>query len=449
MTDSDISFTLLKLFAVFGLVIANGFFVAAEFSIVAVRRSRVQELLEEGHARAMVLKRATDDLDAYLAATQLGITLSSLALGWIGEPAIAHLVEPLLQKLPFGWATPVSHMIAVIIAFTIITALHIVLGELAPKSLALQRTEKTAMATVRLLEVFLKIFQPAIMFLNGLGNLVLRLCGLQPGSGEGSHHSTEEFKLLFAASQEAGILDPEQQKLMERALNIGERRVRDIMTTLPEMTWIDIEKPQEEIIQTLRSSRYDQLIVSKDNINDMLGIVRKQDLYDHYVDGRDFNLRDALIEPLVVYESMTLLKVLDMFKRLPVHMAVVFDEYGEIQGIVTQSDLLEAIAGDLFMVNHQEDPDFVTQPDGALLMDGVMSVYEAFEHLNARKMPEGGDFSTLAGFAISEFGHLPEVGESFEWGDWRFTIHTVEERRIDKIMVTPLEPDESTQENAN
>lgn len=437
MTDSDISFTILKLLAVLALVIANGFFVAAEFSIVAVRKSRVQELLDEGLARATVLKRATDNLDAYLAATQLGITLSSLALGWIGEPAIAHLVEPLLKGLPFAWIGPASHMIAIIIAFTIITALHIVLGELAPKSLALQRTEKTALATARLLEIFLKIFQPAILFLNGMGNMVLRLFGLQPGSGEGSHHSTEELKLLFAASQEAGLLDPEQQKLMERALNIGERRVRDMMTLLPELTWIDVEQSQAEIIHTLRSSRYDQMIVSRGNIHNMLGIVRKQDLYDLHIDGKEFNIEEAIIEPLIVYESMSLLKVLDMFKRLPVHMAVVLDEYGEVQGMVTQSDLLEAIAGDFFIAHH-ENPDVIEQEDGSFLMDAMMSIYEVFEYLKARKLPEGGDFHTLAGFALVEMGRIPDIGDSFEWGDWSFTIQSVTERRIEKILVKSL-----------
>lgn len=442
MTDSDISFTLLKLLAVVVLVFANGFFVAAEFSIVSVRRSRVQELLAEGLSRAQVLKRATDNLDAYLAATQLGITLSSLALGWIGEPAIAHLVAPLLEGLPFGWSDPLSHMIAVIIAFTIITAMHIVLGELAPKSLALQRTEKTALATVRLLEIFLKIFHPAISFLNGIGNLILKMIGLEPGSGEGSHHSNEELKLLFAANQEAGLLEPEQQKLMERVLNIGERRVRDIMTLLPELTWVDVEKSQAEIIHTLRSSRYDQLIVSRGTINEMLGIIRKQDLYDHYVDGKEFALEEALVEPLIVYESMSILKVLDFFKKLPVHMAVVLDEYGEIQGMVTQSDLLSAIAGDLFMTD-QDNAEIVVQPNGDFLMDGMISVYEAFEYLGARKVPEGGDFHTLAGFIMFEMGSIPNAGDSMTWGGWLFTIQSIHERRIEKILVSPVADEET------
>lgn len=190
---------------------------------------------------ASALKRAVDNLDANLAATQLGITLSSLALGWVGEPALAHLIEPLLSGLPGSLATAGSHTIAVVIAFAIITTLHIVLGELAPKSLAPQRSETTALWVVRPLGMFLFLLRPAIILLNGLGNLVLRLCGLQPGAGEGSLHSPEELKLLVAASQEAGLLHQAQQEVVERVLNIGDRRIADIMTPRRDIDWIDAD----------------------------------------------------------------------------------------------------------------------------------------------------------------------------------------------------------------
>src|SRR5215204_1478887 len=215
MTEIDLSASLLGILAVFALVAANGFFVAAEFSLVAVRRSRVEELVATGRTNARALHRAVTALDANLAATQLGITISSLALGWIGEPALAHLVEPLLTALPGNLIGAASHAIAVAIAFIIITMLHIVLGELAPKSLALQRSEGTALWVVRPLALFLFIFRPAILFLNGLGNRVLRLAGLQPGGVEGSLHSPEELKLLVAQSQEGGLLQPIQQEALE------------------------------------------------------------------------------------------------------------------------------------------------------------------------------------------------------------------------------------------
>jgi magnesium and cobalt exporter, CNNM family len=202
LSSGGTMFDFIGILAVLALVLANGFFVAAEFSLVAVRRSRVAELVSARRTNAAALQRAVDNLDAYLAATQLGITISSLALGWIGEPALAHLIEPLLSGLPESLVTTSSHPSAVAIALVIITALHIVLGELRPKSLALQRSEGTALWVVWPLGLFLLLLRPAIITLNGLGNLLLRLCGLRPGAGEEPLHSPEELKLLVAASQE-------------------------------------------------------------------------------------------------------------------------------------------------------------------------------------------------------------------------------------------------------
>ncbi len=234
------------------LVAANGFFVAAEFSLVAVRRSRVAQLVAAGRRNAQALQRAVDNLDSYLAATQLGITISSLALGWIGEPALAHLIQPLLAGLP-GWlAATGSHAIAVAVAFTIITALHIVLGELAPKSLALQRSEGTALRVVRPLRLFLFLLRPAILALNGLGNLVLRLFGLRPGTVEESLHSPEELKWIVSASQEGGLLHEAQQELVERILNIGDRRISDIMTPRVDVEWIDADDERAETLRSIR-----------------------------------------------------------------------------------------------------------------------------------------------------------------------------------------------------
>src|SRR6476659_4679128 len=248
---------ILGILLIFVLVAANGFFVAAEFALVAVRPSRVAQLVAEGRARARALKRATDNLDACLAATQLGITISSLALGWIGEPALAHLIEPLLAGLG-SFAVAGSHAIAVTIAFTIITALHIVLGELAPKSLALQRTEATALWVVRPLGVFLFLLRPTILALNGLGNLLLRLIGLKPAAAEESLHSPEELKLLIAASEQAGLLRHEQLELVSRVLSIGDRPIGDIMTPRVDVDWIDLGDGRDEILKDIRACRHEQ-----------------------------------------------------------------------------------------------------------------------------------------------------------------------------------------------
>ncbi|OYY80634.1 MAG: hemolysin, partial [Rhizobiales bacterium 35-66-30] len=314
---------LIGILAVLVLVATNGFFVAAEFSLVAVRRSRVTELVAAGRTNASALQHAVDNLDANLAATQLGITISSLALGWIGEPAIAHLIEPLLTALPGSLASFGSHAIAVAISFIIITALHIVLGELAPKSLALQRSEGTALWVVRPLGLFLFLLRPAILTLNGLGNLVLRLCGLQAGTGEESLHSPEELKLLVAASQEAGLLQHTQQEVMERVLSIGNRKVTEIMTPRPDVEWIDIDDPRDEILRTIRECRHEQLLVGRGDIVEPLGMILKKDLLDQVLDGKPLDPMAVIRDPVVVYESMPIFRVLEQFKKAPVRLAIV------------------------------------------------------------------------------------------------------------------------------
>ena len=414
------------------LVAANGFFVAAEFSLVAVRRSRVAELIAAGRANAAALQRAIVNLDANLAATQLGITISSLALGWVGEPALAHLIEPLLRALPGSLAVAGSHAVAVAISFLIITALHIVLGELAPKSLALQRSEATALWVVRPLGLFLFVLRPAIAALNGLGSLVLRLFGLRPGGGEEALHSPEELKLLVAASEEAGLIHHAQQEVVARVLTIGDRQIADIMTPRPDVAWIDAGAPREEILRTVRQCRHEQLLVGRGDIAEPLGMVVKKELLDQVLDGKPLDPLAVIREPLIIHEATRIFRVFEQFKKAPVRLAIVVDEYGSLQGIVTQTDLLEAIAGDLPGAAGEE-PDIVEREDGSLLIDGMMPVHDALSRLGFRTWPKD-DFHTVAGFALYQLGHLPEAGEHFTYQGWRFEIVDMDGRRIDKLL---------------
>ncbi|MGA1804262.1 hemolysin family protein [Rhizobium sp. HT1-10] len=434
MSETEGSFfDILGILAVILLVAANGFFVAAEFSLVSVRRSRVTELVSQGRMNATALQRAVENLDANLAATQLGITISSLALGWVGEPALAHLIEPLLASLPGSWATAGSHAIAVAISFIIITALHIVLGELAPKSLALQRSEGTALTIVRPLALFLLLLRPAILALNALGNGVIRLFGLQPGSGEGSLHSPAEIKLLIAESQQAGLLEQAQKDLVERVFNIGSRDVSDIMTPRLDVDWIDADDKPEDILRTIRECQHEQLLVARQSIDEPIGMVLKKDLLDQLLAGQPLDPVKVMKQPLVVHESTTVFKLLESFKKAPVRLAMVIDEYGSLEGIITQTDLLEAIAGDL-PGSDGNQPDVVEREDGSLLIEGLMPAYDAFDKLGLKERPEDSDFHTMAGFALHQLGHLPDVGETFDFDGWRFEIIDLDGMRIDKIL---------------
>jgi putative hemolysin len=426
---------MMGILAVLILVAANGFFVAAEFSMVAVRRSRVAQLVAAGRRNARALQRAIDKLDANLAATQLGITISSLALGWVGEPALAHLIQPLVSGVFGSFATAGAHAIAVTIAFIIITALHIVLGELMPKSLALQRSEGTALAVVRPLGLFRIILWPAIVTLNGLGNQLLRLIGLRPGTAEETLHSPEELRLLVAASQEGGLLQRTQQELFERILTLGNRRITDIMTPRIDVEWIDADDDREAILKRLRESRHEQLLVGKGTIDEPTGMIIKKDLLQQVLNGQVLNPMAVVRQPIAVYEAMSIFRVLEQFKKAPVRLATVLDEYGVLQGIVTQTDLLEAIAGELPEVEGEE-PGMIERDDGSLLIDGMMSAQDAFDRLGFRVRPEA-DFHTVAGFALFAMGHLPEVGEHFDYEGWRFEIVDLDGRRIDKVLAVP------------
>jgi putative hemolysin len=453
MMDESLPLVLGKLLAVLGLVVANGFFVAAEFSLVGVRQSRVEELAAQGNAGAAVLRRAVTNLDSNLAATQLGVTISSLGLGWIGEPALAHLIEPAFSALG-AFAAAGAHAIAVTIAFIIITVFHIVLGELAPKSLALQRPERVALWIVRPLSLFLAVFRPAIFVLNGLGNAVVRLFGLEPGHAEGRLHSTEELKLLVAASKDGGLVQSAQQEVVERAFGMGERRVRAIMTPRHDVYWVNADGTPDSMLRAMRQSRHEQVVVGRGTLDKVVGVLRKQDLLDLHLDGKlpqvgagdaggqaSEALLSAVREALVVHDGATILQVLETFKNRPVQMALIVDEYGAFRGVVTQTDLLEALAGD---IPDADDEAAVTRrEDGSFLVDATLSIQDTFDHLGMGKMPEDGtEYRTLAGFVLSRLGYVPATGDHFEWdnaGDTRrFEVVDMDGHRVDKVLVSKV-----------
>ncbi len=435
-STEDATLTILKLVAVLILVLANGFFVAAEFALVSVRRSRVKELVADRRTNAKALEAATDRLDSHLAATQLGITISSLALGWLGEPAIAHLVEPLLAGLPWGMSEALSHGIAVAVAFFIITSMHIVLGELAPKSLAIQRSERTALATVRLLSLFLLLFRPAILFLNGLGNGVLRLCGLRAGhgEGEGAHHTPAEIRVLMHASQEAGLLEPGQVQAVGRVLSAADRRVDDIMTPRVDICWLDLDDEHEEIVRAVMECPHEQIVACRGGPDEFVGVAVKRDLLRQVLSGGRLDVAKAVREAPMVHEHLPVFKALELFRQNAARLAFVIDEYGGLQGIVTQTDLLEALAGEMPDAPG-ETPMVEAREDGSLLIDASMHVNEAFERLDCPPPPDEG-FNTVAGFAISRIGRIPQAGERFAFAGWDFEVVRLEGRRIVQVLAS-------------
>ncbi|WP_266065054.1 hemolysin family protein [Brucella intermedia] len=428
---------ILKLLAVVLLVAANGFFVAAEFSLVALRRSRVEQLSNEGHWLAPSLLKASDNLDSYLAATQLGITLSSLGLGWIGEPAVALVLEPLFSYLPSPFDVLGSHAVAFVIAFSLITTMHIVFGELMPKSLALQKAEMVSLAVVRPLAFFLVLFRPAIIVLNGFANWMLRKIGLQAASGEEHLHSPEELKLLFDAASRAGLIHEGQGDLVDRALTLGERKIASCMTPRADFEWMDAAAPLLEIRQEVIASSHSRFPVHSPDFDTHAMVTAKAVLS---LDPREQTLPATTITPaVVVHEDAAVLHILDQFRRNRTEWALVIDPSGEVQGLVTTHDLFDALAGDAdaYPIEEPISDESDAEPVEEQVFDAGISIDEFRRQLRRPRLgtKDRSGYHTVAGFVLERLRRLPEVGTTFEFDQLHFEVRSMERHRITRVSV--------------
>ena len=336
------------LLGVLFFVLLNAFFVAAEFGLVSVRRTRVEELVAQGHPTAQVVRRALDDPDRFIAATQLGITIASLALGWIGEPALAHLFVPLLQFLPQSWIGATAHSIAAAIAFACITFLHVVAGELVPKSITLQHPERTAFFVARPMLVVSQIFRPAIWALNGAGNGLLRLLGIRPASGHERVHSVQELKMLIEASQEEGVLEAEEEQMLRAIFDLRTSRAAEVMVPRTEMICVPADATVEELADLAERTALTKFPVFEDDLDYIVGVVYLKDLLRPIRACRsDLTARALMREALFLPETVSIADLLAHFRRARQPIAILVDEYGGTAVLVTLEDLLKGIVGDI------------------------------------------------------------------------------------------------------
>jgi CBS domain containing-hemolysin-like protein len=413
--------TWLALAAVLLLVLANGFFVATEFSLVAVRRTRVQHLASEGNRRARAVLGRLDHLDAYIAATQLGITISSLALGWIGEPALAHLIEPVIERLPGiseGRRDALSHTLGFALAFSIITALHIVLGELAPKSLALQRPEQTSLFTAGPIHWFYLAFRPAIAVLNGVGNAVVRLLGIEPAAGHERVQSAEELMLAIDASREAGLVDQAAHDLVDRAFLFTDLAVRHVMTPRTEMRAIPVEASLQDVLDLASDSGFTRLPVYEQDTDHIVGILNVKRLMpilaklsEQRGATASFSVRDQMREPLVVPEVTRASLVLARLRSAGAQMAVVVDEYGGTAGVVSLEDLVETLIGDVRDERDGADSADDAVPPDASVLDGLTTLIEVRELFGLDLAGEDFGVETIGGYVFAKLGRPAHVGD--------------------------------------
>jgi CBS domain containing-hemolysin-like protein len=337
----------LSLIAVPILVALNGFFVAAEFALVTVRWTRVEELVEQGRFGALAVRDAVEKLDDAIAATQLGITFASLALGWVGEPALAHIFEPWFAAIPGPWGVAVTHAAAVALAFLLITFLHVVLGELAPKAIALQRAEDVALIVAGPLLVFGRVFRPFIKTMNGAGNWVVRQLRLPPLSKTHGVHSVEELAMLVEETQEAGVLPAQEAAFVRNVFELSDKIVRDVMVPREKVVTVPVNASEEEVLATARDTAHTRLPVWEGSPDNICGIVNTKDLFHLFSLKGIVILMDAIYPPIFIGPDQPVADLLRTFKREKRQMAVVQNKDQKFLGIVTLEDILEEIVGEI------------------------------------------------------------------------------------------------------
>jgi CBS domain containing-hemolysin-like protein len=339
--------TVLGLLSVPALVALNGFFVAAEFALVAVRKTRIEELVQQGVRRARAVEVAIDRLDRTIATTQLGITLASLALGWVGEPALARLVEPLFRALPGGWSAAATHSLAAVITFALITFMHVVFGELMPKAMALQSPDRTALWSAKALNAFARLTRPITLLMSGTSNWLLRHLGYRPATGEEAVHSVEELRLLIEDTEEAGILDADQADFVQNIFELSDKRVRDCMVPREKMAALERDTPPDKVLEAVRDGAHTRMPVYEKDLDNVVGIVNTKDLFYLFSLNGVVVLDDALYPATFLDPDETIANALRLFRRSRRPMALVRDDGGHILGLITLEDVVEEIVGDI------------------------------------------------------------------------------------------------------
>jgi CBS domain containing-hemolysin-like protein len=427
--------TILYIFIIFLLVLANGFFVASEFALVGVRRTRIVLLADSGNRRARLLLEMIDNLNAYISATQLGITMASLALGWIGEPVFARLLEAPLEGRV---SDAVRHTLAFTIAFSVITFLHIVLGELAPKTLALERAEKVALAVAWPMQIFYKFFRWPIRVLDWAGTRTVRLFGLHPSSEHAAVYTEEELRHLIDLSHQSGHLKEDERQLIKRVFEFSDAEVREAMIPRTSVDAVPLSATLEEIKQAFRRLGYSRLPVYRERLDDIVGVVFRRDLepYLEMSEVSDFNLEQLLHPPIFLPGTARLGAALKRMQAARIHLAFVIDEHGGLEGIITLEDLLEEIVGEINDEFDEEVRSQIIQDHDTYLLDGMLAVRDVNRHFDLH-LPEDAGYQTLAGFLLAKAGRLLEQGETVEHEGMRFIIERVDRRRIRRIRLIP------------
>lgn len=419
------------------LILANGLFVMSELAIVSSRKVRLQQLAERGDAKARAALELASSPNQFLGTVQIGITLLTILSGAYGEETIAKRLTPILSSIPLQ--EDYKRQLAKGLAILIITYLTLIIGELVPKRLALSRPEPIASVVAIPMQMLARIGSPIVYLLTISTETVLRLLGSKPSTEP--QVTEEEIRVLIEQGTEEGTFEEAEQDMVERVFRLGDRPVSSFMTPRPDIVWLDLEDTAQENRQKIIDGGYSRYPVCQGGLDNVLGIIPVTGLLARSFCNEQLDLTVGLLQPTYVPESTRGLKVLELFKQTITHMALVVDEYGVIQGIVTLNDVMIEIVGDVPSIDDQEDPEIVQREDGSWLLDGMLSVDEFFELFDIEELSaeDRGSYQTLGGFVITHLGRIPSAADHFEWQDMRFEVMDMDGNRVDKVLVVPHE----------
>jgi len=432
-----------RLIGVLALVALNGFFAAAEFSLVAVRLSRVRQLVQKGDARARIVEGLLADVHHIVSGVQLGITLTSLALGALGESTLASAFQAIWPGLAGTRATLLAHAAALAAAFALLSALHVVIGELVPKTVSLARAERVALLVARPFSWFLKTFRWAIDLLDGISGAIVKSLGVSEPQGHNAPHSTEELQIQIQQARERGLLAPGEEKFIVSAIELGQVQVREIMVPRPDMHVLPVESTLDEVMRAFATTQRSRIPVYRGSVDQILGFVHIKDMLWVLLDRErrlaenlspsPFDLRRVLREVLIVPETKPADELLLELRSRRVGLALVVDEFGSILGLVTLEDILEQVVGEI-----HDEFDVVERPltlaDGAVIFDAGLNVRDLDTQYNIT-LPEDPAYATVGGFVLDQLGFIPRGGESFEYGSFRFTVVEMDGRRVARVKI--------------
>ncbi len=431
--------------AILALVLANALFVAAEFALVSVRRSRLEELIRAGDRKAMLAARVIQSLSRYISATQLGITLASLGLGWVGEPALARILEGAFTWLPAGARPVATHSVAAIIAFSLITSLHIIFGELVPKAIALVAPEQTSRWLTPPLVGFAWVMAVPIKLLNGAATRTLRLFGLRPPGGQERVHSPDELRILVEQSQEWGSLGAQDARMLEGVFEFSEKTAEQVMTPRTDVVAIAGDASVEAAADVVAESRRSRYPVYNDTLDEIAGIVHAKDILRALRQAPGTRISTLCRAPLFVPGTREVEDVLADMKRLKTHMAVVLDEYGGTAGVVTMEDLLEEIVGPI--VDEFDAAERPAPTAGVPLLDGAMPIAD-FNAEHDERLSDT-DYTTVGGWVFGQLGRLPRVGDRLQAGSHTMEVAEMEGRRVKRVRLLGGEKEERQRSTVN